>query len=196
MTTGDWVTGAGLVTVAIIEAVNETLKLEPQIAAKMPDFLTASAWHFIPIILLIVVFIIWIIKQISARQSVEDTDQTRALCAVPHPPFIVHNETGFILPVGWAQQSKQVVGQHYENETVQLDGKYFRSCTFNSVVFEYEGTAACGFDQDCKYGEPNALNPVSIRSGNPLIQLTISLMRCMRMIKDDTQHRTIDPKAR
>jgi hypothetical protein len=195
MTTGDRVTGAGLVTVAIIEAVNETLKLEPQVAAKMPDFITASVWHFIPVILLTVIFIIWITKQIGARKS-EDTERKRALCDVPHPPFIVHNESGFILPIGWAQLPKQVVGQHYENETVPLDGKHFHSCTFRNVVFNYEGTAGCGFDPDCKIGTPDAIDPVMLRSGNPIVQLTISLMRSLKMFKENTEHRTIDPKAR
>ena len=64
---GNWdiASRVGLIAVAIIETINETLKLEPNISATLPRFLTSSLWHFAPLGLIILVGLIWLAKQIG-----------------------------------------------------------------------------------------------------------------------------------
>ncbi len=41
---------------------------------------------------------------------------------------------------------QDIWNQHFENQTVNLDGKFFHNCTFKNVTFDYEGTAPFDFD--------------------------------------------------
>jgi hypothetical protein len=65
MKIADAITYIGLISVAVIEAINETLKLEPKVVASLPPFLTSSLWHFVPLLLLTVVFLIWLARQLG-----------------------------------------------------------------------------------------------------------------------------------
>jgi hypothetical protein len=70
---GDFVTYVTLGAVAIIETINETLKLEPHMAASLPGFLTSSLWHFAPLTLLCLVGFIWLAKQFGLMKPRETT---------------------------------------------------------------------------------------------------------------------------
>jgi hypothetical protein len=68
---GDFITYVTLGAVAIIETINETLKLEPHMAANLPGFLTSSLWHFAPLALLCLVGLIWLAKQVGLMKPRE-----------------------------------------------------------------------------------------------------------------------------
>src|ERR1700690_4628918 len=60
----DKATIASVVTVAIVEAVNETLKLEPRMASSFP-FITFPVWHFVPLMLLMFAGLVMLARSIG-----------------------------------------------------------------------------------------------------------------------------------
>jgi len=77
---GDFATYTSLGAVAAIEAINETLRLEPAMAARLPDFFTSPIWHFVPAALLILVAGLWIFRYFGwfSRTSTRLYSQTFA----------------------------------------------------------------------------------------------------------------------
>ncbi|HEY4969966.1 MAG TPA: hypothetical protein VII35_08680 [Steroidobacteraceae bacterium] len=97
-----------LIVVAAIEAINETLKLEPDVLANAPPFLFSPAWHFAPAVILTIAGLIWIARAF-----------------------------------GWIGKKQKpledIRNRNFQNEIVNLDGKYFHDCTFDNVIFRYQG---------------------------------------------------------
>jgi hypothetical protein len=87
--------------------------------------------------------------------------------------------------VGLAQQSpnalsnfradfplNKIEGAAYKNQTVRLDGNEYINCTFDNVVFQFDGQAPFKFTQD--HFAPGS--KVSIASTNPAIKAVIDLV--------------------
>jgi hypothetical protein len=90
---------------------------------------------------------------------------------------------------------KTILRQHYENETVHLDGKMFVDCKFLNVAFVWEGTAPCGF-HNCTIGDPLSTTPIVLRSGHPIVQQTMLLMQLFKLMRPGTGTTFIDDKNR
>jgi hypothetical protein len=66
----------------------------------------------------------------------------------------------------------QIRGQTFKDQTVPLDGKEYIDCTFDNVVFAFEGKAGfqltnVHFEKGSKFG---------ISSDNPVVKATLQLM--------------------
>ena len=83
---------------------------------------------------------------------------------------------------------KQIREKTFKNETVQLDGNEFINCTFDNVIFEFDGQAPfrftdAHFENNSKYG---------LRSNNPVIKSTLEIMTAF--IKLETANRPKENK--
>src|SRR5215470_1604184 len=60
----------------------------------------------------------------------------------------------------------------FKNETVQLDGNEFINCTFDNVIFEFNGQAPFRFTNVHVENQ----SKIEIRSKNPVVLATLELM--------------------
>ena len=74
-------------------------------------------------------------------------------------------------------QKEVVVGHKFVNERVVLDGKSYRTCTFENVTFVYEGRAPFDFIQNSVKGSIN----VDVGASQSLSNLTM-FMKAIGMI--------------
>jgi hypothetical protein len=143
---GDFVTYVTLGAVAIIETINETLKLEPHMVASLPAFLTSSLWHFAPLALLCLVGVIWMAKQFGWFGPRENPIPYTWNSAPPHI---------------------QVFGKKFINERVVLDGGIFRDCHFQNVTFVFNGTEPVEFTNNYISGS------IQLSTDNPAVAATV-----------------------
>ena len=78
------------------------------------------------------------------------------------------------LKKSWLNYSfQQVVGQHFKDETIKLDGKEFIYCSFDNVDFVYNGTAPYKIELG------NTIvhrQNVRITSDNPVVSQALALL--------------------
>lgn len=90
-----------------------------------------------------------------------------------------------ILKKSWAvYKYENVLGQHYKDETVKLDGKEFQFCVFDNVEFVYNGTAPF------KIMLGNTMvhrQSIRIMSENPIVVQALSLLVHSAMKPEDVQ---------
>jgi hypothetical protein len=67
---------------------------------------------------------------------------------------------------------RKIQTKTFSNETVQIDGNEFIDCTFDNVIFKFDGTAPFRFSNDHFQGH----SKYSLTSNNPVIKSTIELM--------------------
>src|SRR5690242_16414022 len=65
---------------------------------------------------------------------------------------------------------KEYRGKTYKDETVQLDGNSFIDCTFENVIFSFNGEAPFRFTNDHFTGK------FSLTSNNPVVKTTMELV--------------------
>jgi hypothetical protein len=70
---------------------------------------------------------------------------------------------------------------------VELDGKDFVECTFVDVKFTYEGIRPTQMT-NCQFGIAGLKNPVIINTKNPAILNVFSLLRALKMFKDESNY--------
>lgn len=117
------VTVSCLIIVAIIEALEQAISQSPHLASALPHI--NGAWHYLPLIILMMAGVVWLFGRFQGKPS-------------PHrqPP----------LPDAFSDPRWQIVsGRRFENESIHVDGKSFRSCTFKNVTFLFHGTAPTEF---------------------------------------------------
>jgi len=66
----------------------------------------------------------------------------------------------------------KIQAKTFSNETVQIDGNEFIDCTFDNVIFKFDGKAPFRFSNDHFQGH----SKYSITSSNPIVTSTIQLM--------------------
>jgi hypothetical protein len=88
------------------------------------------------------------------------------------------------IPPDWNAPTERIFKQHYQNETVHLDGKEFWECTFLDVLFIFDGKRPTGMI-NCKYGLEGRNNPVRLKTGNPAIASALQLLHALKMFKDE-----------
>lgn len=84
-------------------------------------------------------------------------------------------------PPKWNDPPQQIFRQHYQNESVDLDGKQFVECTFVNVKFIYNGTGSVNL-LNCMYGLKDQPNPVSISTSSPAIYAVVMLLSALKML--------------
>lgn len=72
-----------------------------------------------------------------------------------------------------------VWGQHFANQTVRLDGKFFHNCTFDGVTFEYDGTGPFQFDPPV----PLITNTKVGQTNNSIVKATFNLFHYLAGVK-------------
>jgi hypothetical protein len=96
-----------------------------------------------------------------------------------------------LVPLDWNELLRQVYRQDYEKETVELDGKHFVECNFVDVLFSYDGRKPVQMT-DCNF---KGQTMPTIRTGNAAIGATLSLMKGMRLLRDDMEYKVQVHKA-
>jgi hypothetical protein len=79
---------------------------------------------------------------------------------------------------------KQIQAKTFKNETVQLDGNAFIDCTFDNVVFKFDGQAPFTFTNDHIVDRTK----IAIVSNNPLIKTTLGLMGAFIKLETPAQN--------
>src|SRR4051794_17438943 len=125
----DIATIGGLLTVAVIEALNEAWKTEAHVS---PSLL--PLFHYAPLAILVVLGLLWIGRSIWSFR--------------PRLPHLTNPSFHFPTP-NWHDPLTPIVNRTFRNETVELDGKNFVDCSFENVTFLYNGTTPTGFS-NCK----------------------------------------------
>jgi len=77
--------------------------------------------------------------------------ETGKSLSIPHVPLSEDQKKIFshlsAMESNWSiYPYEEVVGQHFENTSVLVDGKKFSNCTFSNVTFLFEGTAPFQFN--------------------------------------------------
>ena len=75
---------------------------------------------------------------------------------------------------------KQIQSKTFKNETVQIDGNEFIDCTFDNVVFKFDGQAPFRFTQD----HLHLPSKFSISSDNPVAKATIELVSVFQKLEN------------
>ena len=78
---------------------------------------------------------------------------------------------------------KQIRDKTFKNETVQIDGTEFINCTFDNVIFDFEGEAPFRFT-DVHFEKQSK---VSIRSNNPVVKATLGIITALEGLKNSSQ---------
>jgi hypothetical protein len=74
-------------------------------------------------------------------------------------------------PDWFAYKYTDVWNQHFANETVRLDGRFYHNCSFNAVTFEYDGTGPFQFDPPV----PEITNPKGGQTNNSIVKGAFNL---------------------
>jgi hypothetical protein len=164
---GDITTYASVTTVAIIEAVNETLKVEPKMAADLP-WLTSSIWHFVPLGLLVFVGLLALSKHFGWLGGIFKSTSQYLSWPDPYKPVVIRNKT-------------------FINDRVVVDGNYYLECTFENVTFHYNGTTAIKLKGNHIRGN------VFFSSDNVAVKGTYLLMYGLGAIPSNTRIIGLDP---
>ena len=85
---------------------------------------------------------------------------------------------------------KQIQSRTFKNETVQIDGNEFIDCTFDNVVFKFDGQAPFRFTND-HFAQRSKF---TIASDNPIITATIQLVSAFLKAENPTQNQPKDDK--
>jgi hypothetical protein len=156
----DVATYGGFLTVAVVEALNEAWKTE----APLPPNLM-SVLHYMPLAILIALGGMWLWRFLWFNR--------RAL----KPKRELANPSVHFPTPNWHEPLKPIVTKHFQNETVELDGKSFIDCTFEKVTFVYQGTMPAQFT-NCS--RPNHEGGYIFRSSNPVVQVTCGIINWLR----------------
>lgn len=150
---GDAATFATIVTVAVVEVLNETLKLDPEVRAAMPSFLTSTVWHFVPAALLAFAGLLWIAKHLGWIGKAKPLETSRN-----------RNYRDEVVAV----DGMNFVNCTFHNATFRYNGGAFNFS--NAVVtgtwrFETQNISALGAVEILKI--VGGLNPEFARNWNP-----------------------------
>jgi hypothetical protein len=85
---------------------------------------------------------------------------------------------------------KQIQTKTFKNETVQLDGNEFIDCTFNNVVFKFDGQAPFRFTND-HFQSPSKF---SISSDNPVVKSTMEIVSLFVKLESAVQNQLKENK--
>ncbi len=110
---------------------------------------------------------IWFGVQLSKRRDHRGEELSRPLVA-SLPPGKRY------IPPHWDAPLIRVVGEHYKNETVELDGNQFMDCTFEDVSLRYQGERPFLVVR-CTFASKHSQVNVQIFSDNPIVGQTIEL---------------------
>jgi hypothetical protein len=83
---------------------------------------------------------------------------------------------------------KEIRGKTFKDETVQLDGNAFIDCTFDNVVFGFDGEAPFRFTNDHFTGK------FSLRSNNPVVKTTMELIGTFIKLENAPQNQSRENK--
>ena len=75
---------------------------------------------------------------------------------------------------------QQIRGKTFKNETVQLDGNAFINCTFDNVIFKFDGQAPFSFTSD----HFESGSKIGVRSNNPVVTATVGLMNAIMKLEN------------
>jgi hypothetical protein len=75
---------------------------------------------------------------------------------------------------------KQIQSRTFKNETVQIDGNEFIDCTFDNVIFKFDGQAPFRFTND-HFHLPSKF---SIGSDNPVAKAAIELVSAFQKVEN------------
>jgi|ERR1700730_9799 len=149
LTKGDTVTYAGLVTSAVLQAI-EPWRKEAAMPAESHPVLASAIWSYLPLILLTVVGIIWLVRQfthIGIRKK--STDDFNKITQVFHKTFA--------------------------NQTVPLDNLEYVDCLFDNVTFMYEGKGIARMFA-CRFAQPTK---IMLKSNNNAVSQAILIMTAL-----------------
>ena len=117
-----------------------------------------------------------VLRHLAAEVGEANDDESLDACAHPRWAFRVNSPE--IAIERWRTFQKEVVvGHKFVNERVVLDGKSYRTCTFENVTFVYEGRAPFDFIQNSVKGSIN----VDVGASQSLSNLTM-FMKAIGMI--------------
>ena len=85
---------------------------------------------------------------------------------------------------------RKIQTKTFSNETVQIDGNEFIDCTFDNVIFKFDGTAPFRFSNDHFQGH----SKYSMTSSNPIVTSTIQLMGAFLHLTNPQQTPPIENK--
>jgi hypothetical protein len=148
---------AAWIVVAVLQAAQPFLKdaaVPPQSHPILADIL----WNYLPVILIGLVALLWVWLWLKSRKRKRE---------LPIPSI------DFPTP-DWLEPLTPVIKKKYENETVELDGKWFHDCEFKDVTFLYNGT------KDTQMTNCNKGGKLNFSSHNPLVSRTVQLVDSIR----------------
>jgi hypothetical protein len=85
---------------------------------------------------------------------------------------------------------KQIQGKTFKDETVQVDGNAFTDCTFDNVVFKFDGKAPFTFTND----HFESHSKYAVTSDSPAIKAVIVLMSAFIKAENPNQNRIQENK--
>jgi len=119
-----------LTIVAAIEAVEQAMSGAPHVAARLPHL--DGFFHYLPLLLLIVAGISWFVGRRSDK---------------PVNKYLSPSSTSSFRNPRW-----QIVNHHqFENQSIDVDSRSFRGCTFKNVRFSFHGTGPTEFTGNSKF---------------------------------------------
>ena len=78
---------------------------------------------------------------------------------------------------------KQIQTKTFKNETIQIDGNEFIDCTFDNVIFKFDGQAPFRFTN----GHFQTPLKFGVTSSNPVVKATIEIMSIFVKLESQNQ---------
>lgn len=132
-------------------------KLNPTIR----DALISQSIRWLPIAF-VLFFVYAVGPQIYKRAGITPSNQDG-------PASIIENAN---IPL------RQIIGKHFKNEVVPVDGYWFINCTFENVTFEYNGGSA-------KMDNPNPKGTFALKTTNGTVNGSVCLLKMLGQLGTD-----------
>jgi hypothetical protein len=149
----EWIAYGALWMGALIVASETGFKTEPEVMARMPEFIHSAVWGFAPLVLVVLATVILLLRQFGWLKGTQ----------VPAAP-------------SYSNKKETIAKKHFMNERVVIDGKSFVECKFQNVTFVYNGTAPFDFIS-------SEFRGFSLASDNPGINDMVRLLHEFHLLK-------------
>jgi hypothetical protein len=149
-----------LTITAAVEAGQQALKDAPALTAKLPNAVRGGFWNYVPLAFLIAAAVIALIGRLLPSSRSQARVDWRGAFRTRTPKFeLIYDHT-------------------YVNQTIEVDGKSFRNCSFSNVTFLFRGTAPFEFVDGNRFIEGG----FSFSTDDPAVMLFSKMQRFSRSI--------------
>jgi hypothetical protein len=157
----EWLAYAVMFVAAIIMAVDQGLKLSPDLLTYFSWLVSSNYWAFSPLVLILLATGILVSRGMGWIG--EPKQRIGATSFVNEPPRFV------------------IANKRFINERITLDGIAYRNCRFENVTFVFNGTSPFALDGACIFGR------IQVASDNPVVEGTMIWLRGLGIIGENVE---------